>query len=104
LSEAAFGGPELQLGGPPALQGLAGHSRRGFRCWPQIRKRSERVRCSGHLLRPENACLSIGERNVMAPTPRVREREARNSISFYRQAPDGSMRIVRPEESLWDRS
>jgi hypothetical protein len=52
--------------------------------------------------------LLTGERNLMAPRPPpaslVREKEARNSVSFYRQAADGSMRPVGSNESLWDRS
>jgi hypothetical protein len=43
----------------------------------------------------------------MAPTPpiasRIREREAQNNVNFYKRSPDGTMRIVAPNESLWSK-
>jgi hypothetical protein len=49
--------------------------------------------------------LLSGQRNLLPPTaPRSdRALAERSSVSFYKQGADGTMRALRPDESLWSR-
>ena len=51
--------------------------------------------------------LLTGERNLLPPTAPRSDRAQlaeRSSVSFYKQGQDGSMRALRPDESLWSES
>ena len=52
--------------------------------------------------------IAAGRGNILSPAPPragLMERAvAQNQISFHRREPDGSMRALRPDESLWSRS